>query len=44
MLRAIDYPSVILELSFLSNTEDFNFLTSEGGQNQLALSILKSVE
>ena len=44
MLRAIDYPSVILELGFLSNTEDFNFLTSEGGQNQLALSILKSVE
>ncbi len=44
MLRGIDYPSVIIELGFLSNTEDFNFLTCEGGQNQLALSILKSVE
>lgn len=44
LLKSVDAPIVCVELGFLSNTEDFNFLTSEGGQNQLARSILKSVE
>jgi N-acetylmuramoyl-L-alanine amidase len=39
VLRCTSMPSVLVELGFLSNREEENYLLSEGGQNQMARSL-----
>ena len=40
VLRNSEYPSMVVELGFISNENDRNYLTSENGQTQIAQTIL----
>ena len=44
LLKKVEYPVALVELGYLSNQNDFENLTSEKGQIELAVSILKSLE
>jgi N-acetylmuramoyl-L-alanine amidase len=44
LLKEVKYPSVLLELGFLSNTKDRNFILSETGQIEIATKILEAIE
>jgi N-acetylmuramoyl-L-alanine amidase len=44
ILRKSNCPIVLLELGFLSDENDRNYLTSEAGQNEIATNILKSIQ
>ncbi|CAM2985528.1 N-acetylmuramoyl-L-alanine amidase family protein [Flavobacterium frigoris] len=43
VLDAVYMPSVLIELGFLSNREEGEFLNSEEGQDQMALQIAKAI-
>ena len=43
LLRESKVPSVVLELGYLTNKNDFKFITSEEKQNELAEGILKGI-
>lgn len=43
VLRNANCPAVMIETGFLSNDEDFTFLTSEAGQTKIAKQILLSL-
>jgi len=44
ILRKSNCPTISLELGFLSNENDRNYLTSEEGQNEIATNIIKSIQ
>lgn len=44
ILNNIESPGALIELGFLSNSEDFQNLTSENGKEKLALSILNAFD
>ncbi|WP_162919901.1 N-acetylmuramoyl-L-alanine amidase family protein [Hanstruepera ponticola] len=44
LLKNAACPSVFLEMGFLSNPEDRDYLTSESGQTAIAIAIFKSLE
>jgi N-acetylmuramoyl-L-alanine amidase len=44
VLRAPDFPSVLVELGFLSNKEDEKLLVAKGWQEQVASSVTQAVE
>lgn len=44
ILNNIESPGALIELGFLSNSEDFQNLTSENGKAALALSILNAID
>ncbi len=44
ILRKSNCPIVLLELGFLSDENDRNYLTSQAGQNEIATNILKSIQ
>ena len=44
ILNNIESPGALIELGFLSNSEDFQSLTSENGKAALALSILNAID
>ncbi|WP_338375527.1 N-acetylmuramoyl-L-alanine amidase [uncultured Flavobacterium sp.] len=44
ILRKSNCPAITLELGFLSNENDRNYLTSEEGQNEIATNIIKSIQ
>jgi N-acetylmuramoyl-L-alanine amidase len=43
VLQNIDCPTVLLEVGFLTNPDNFEFLNSEEGQEELALKILSAL-
>ena len=43
VLKKSECPAILIELGFLSNKNDRNYLTSEAGQNEIAQSILSFV-
>lgn len=43
ILKDINYPATMVELGFLSNENDRQFLTSEQGQSELAQAIYKAI-
>lgn len=44
IMKNSDCPAVLLELGYLSNDADRDYLTSEEGQNEIATKILESVK
>ena len=44
VLRAPDFPSVLIELGFLSNKEDEKLLVARAWQEQVAGSVLQAVD
>ena len=40
ILKKSEYPTMLLEMGFLSNANDRNYVTSENGQNEIAQTIL----
>lgn len=44
ILRKSNCPSVLLELGFLSDANDRNYLISEEGQNEIASNIIKTIQ
>jgi len=43
LLKKAEYPTMILEMGFISNPNDRNYLVSEKGQNEIAQTILDFV-
>lgn len=43
ILHTVNCPSVLLELAFLSNQADRNYITSEKGQNEIAQMIVEAL-
>jgi len=43
VLKKSEYPTLLVELGFLSNENDRNYLTSDAGQNEIAQTILDFV-
>ncbi len=43
VLKKSEYPTMLIELGFLSNENDRNYLTSDAGQNEIAQTILDFV-
>lgn len=43
VLKKSEYPTMLIELGFMSNENDRNYLTSETGQNEVATTILDFV-
>jgi N-acetylmuramoyl-L-alanine amidase len=43
LLKKSEAPTMILEMGFLSNKNDKEYITSEEGQNQIAETILKFI-
>ena len=43
VLKKSEYPTMLIELGFLSNENDRNYLTSDSGQNEIAQTILDFV-
>lgn len=44
VLKNSKCPAVLLEMGYLSNEKDRNYLKSESGQNKIATEILKSIK
>lgn len=44
ILRKSEYPTILLELGFLSNENNRNLITNEDGQNKIAAEILMFIE
>lgn len=44
LLKNVNCPSVLLELGYLSNTKDRNYMMSNKGQEQIAKAILSSIK
>lgn len=44
IMKNSNCPAVLIELGYLSNDKDRNYITSENGQNELATKILESVK
>ena len=44
LLRGVECPAVMLEVGFLSNKKDRDYITSEEGQTEIATKILETLE
>jgi N-acetylmuramoyl-L-alanine amidase len=44
VLYSTDMPSVLTEIGFMSNPEDLKYITSEVGQNEIALALFRAIE
>ncbi|OIJ17946.1 hypothetical protein BKP45_20540 [Anaerobacillus alkalidiazotrophicus] len=44
LMKNMDMPSIIAELGYLSNNEDFQMLTSDASQNEIVAAMVRAIE
>jgi N-acetylmuramoyl-L-alanine amidase len=44
LMKHLDMPSIIVELGYISNAEDFQIMTQEDSQDQLVAAIVRAIE